>query len=318
MTGAASRPAPPPVPFSPPPLTRTLSSSGGSGQATRPLQLNVGHCHDVKSAQKEAVLSYVMAKSSPPGGMKAAGPASHPPPYRSPNAPDPSNPPSKGPGPASAPPPYRPAPSDPASAFRSVSRLPRHTAPSNSHGLVNGNTNGNITGNNNAAAAATATATTPTTNGNDAGGAPTTPVSAPMSPSKRFTVRRELDKQREEMEQIQQLRQVIESRLKVVLPEDVGAALQDGVVLCHLANHVRPRSVASIHVPSPAVPKLTIARQRRNIDNFVDACRRLGVPEERLCTVADVLERRSLTRVAGNVAALMAFHRGRPSPSGLT
>lgn len=75
--------------------------------------------------------------------------------------------------------------------------------------------------------------------------------------------------------------QVIESRLKVVLPEDVGAALQDGVVLCHLANHVRPRSVASIHVPSPAVPKLTIARQRRNIDNFVDACRRLGVPEVR-------------------------------------
>ena len=63
-----------------------------------------------------------------------------------------------------------------------------------------------LQGNNNAAAAATAT--TPTTNGNDAGGAPTTPVSAPMSPSKRFTVRRELDKQREEMEQIQQLRQV--------------------------------------------------------------------------------------------------------------
>ena len=32
-----------------------------------------------------------------------------------------------------------------------------------------------------------------------------------------------------------------------------GAALKDGVVLCHLANHIRPRSVSSIHVPSPAV-----------------------------------------------------------------
>lgn len=42
-------------------------------------------------------------------------------------------------------------------------------------------------------------------------------------------------------------------RLKVTLHEDLGAALMDGVVLCHLANHVRPRSVASIHVPSPAV-----------------------------------------------------------------
>lgn len=49
------------------------------------------------------------------------------------------------------------------------------------------------------------------------------------------------------------LLQNLESRLKVLLPDDVGAALMDGVVLCHLANHIRPRSVASIHVPSPAV-----------------------------------------------------------------
>ncbi len=47
--------------------------------------------------------------------------------------------------------------------------------------------------------------------------------------------------------------QNLEYRLKVLLPDDVGAALMDGVVLCHLANHIRPRSVASIHVPSPAV-----------------------------------------------------------------
>lgn len=47
--------------------------------------------------------------------------------------------------------------------------------------------------------------------------------------------------------------QNIESRLKVLLPDDVGAALMDGVVLCHLANNISPRSVASIHVPSPAV-----------------------------------------------------------------
>lgn len=49
------------------------------------------------------------------------------------------------------------------------------------------------------------------------------------------------------------LMQNIECRLKVSLPSDLGAALTDGVVLCHLANHVRPRSIPSIHVPSPAV-----------------------------------------------------------------
>uniref|UniRef100_A0A8C9XTE1 Leucine-rich repeats and calponin homology (CH) domain containing 3 n=1 Tax=Sander lucioperca TaxID=283035 RepID=A0A8C9XTE1_SANLU len=71
----------------------------------------------------------------------------------------------------------------------------------------------------------------------------------------------------------------IEARLKVSLPSDLGAALTDGVVLCHLANHVRPRSVPSIHVPSPAVPKLTMAKCRRNVENFLEACRRIGVPQ---------------------------------------
>uniref|UniRef100_A0A8D3DE61 Calponin-homology (CH) domain-containing protein n=1 Tax=Scophthalmus maximus TaxID=52904 RepID=A0A8D3DE61_SCOMX len=94
----------------------------------------------------------------------------------------------------------------------------------------------------------------------------------------------------EEAELVEQLRKNIEARLKVSLPSDLGAALTDGVVLCHLANHVRPRSVPSIHVPSPAVPKLTMAKCRRNVENFLEACRRIGVPQERLCTVGEVLE----------------------------
>lgn len=94
-------------------------------------------------------------------------------------------------------------------------------------------------------------------------------------------MRREFDRQKEESELIEQLRTAIEGRLKMTLPKDVASALTDGVVLCHLANHVRPRSVGSIHVPSPAVPKLTMARCRRNVDNFLDACRRIGVDEVR-------------------------------------
>ncbi|XP_028733492.2 leucine-rich repeat and calponin homology domain-containing protein 1-like [Peromyscus leucopus] len=70
-----------------------------------------------------------------------------------------------------------------------------------------------------------------------------------------FTIRRKMEQMREEKELVEQLRESIEMRLKVTLHEDLGAALMDGVVLCHLANHIRPRSVASIHVPSPAVPK---------------------------------------------------------------
>ncbi|XP_052129098.1 leucine-rich repeat and calponin homology domain-containing protein isoform X2 [Frankliniella occidentalis] len=126
-----------------------------------------------------------------------------------------------------------------------------------------------------------------------------------------FTMRREFEKAKEEAELIKQLRTQIETRLKMGLPEDMAPALADGVVLCHLANHVRPRSVASIHVPSPAVPKLTMARCRRNVDNFLEACRKIGVEENLVCCAADVLEGRGLVQVAITVAELMRFHTPR-------
>ncbi|XP_045439864.1 DISP complex protein LRCH3 isoform X20 [Pipistrellus kuhlii] len=104
-------------------------------------------------------------------------------------------------------------------------------------------------------------------------------------------ITRQNSRQREEeLESIDQLRKHIEYRLKVSLPCDLGAALTDGVVLCHLANHVWPRSVPSIHVPSPAVPKLSIAKCRRNVENFLEACRKIGVPQDNLCSPSDILQ----------------------------
>ncbi|GLV37896.1 Leucine-rich-repeats and calponin homology domain protein [Carabus blaptoides fortunei] len=122
-----------------------------------------------------------------------------------------------------------------------------------------------------------------------------------------FTMRREFDKAKEESDLIDQLRSIIETRLKMALPADLAPALTDGVVLCHLANHVKPRSVASIHVPSPAVPKLTMARCRRNVDNFLEACRKIGVEENLVCCAADVLEGRGLVQVAITVSELLRF-----------
>ncbi|XP_055082257.1 DISP complex protein LRCH3 isoform X2 [Periophthalmus magnuspinnatus] len=109
----------------------------------------------------------------------------------------------------------------------------------------------------------------------------------------------------QDAELVEQLRKNIEARLKVALPTDLGAALTDGVVLCHLANHVRPRSVPSIHVPSPAVPKLTMAKCRRNVENFLEACRRIGVPQSQLCLPLHILEEKGLPLVAGTVSALL-------------
>uniref|UniRef100_A0AAQ6APF8 Calponin-homology (CH) domain-containing protein n=1 Tax=Amphiprion ocellaris TaxID=80972 RepID=A0AAQ6APF8_AMPOC len=120
-----------------------------------------------------------------------------------------------------------------------------------------------------------------------------------------FTMRRKMEQLREELELMEQLRDSIESRLKVVLPEDLGSSLMDGVVLCHLANHIRPRSVASIHVPSPAVPKLSMAKCRRNVENFLDACRKIGVPEDKLCLPHHILEEKGLMKVCVTVHALV-------------
>ena len=126
-------------------------------------------------------------------------------------------------------------------------------------------------------------------------------------PSVNFTAKREAERAAAQDSHILHLRHQIETRLKVSLGEDLAAALADGVVLCHIANHVSPRAVSSIHVPSPAVvsiltiivtscklsfqifnllngfqPKLTGAKCRRNVDNFLSACRKIGVRE--VCT----------------------------------
>ncbi|XP_061090750.1 leucine-rich repeat and calponin homology domain-containing protein 1-like isoform X2 [Conger conger] len=121
-----------------------------------------------------------------------------------------------------------------------------------------------------------------------------------------FTMRRKMEQLREELEMMGQLREIIESRLKMVLSEDLGGSLMDGVVLCHLVNHIRPRSVLSIHVPSPAVPKLSMAKCRRNVENFLESCRKLGVPESALCSAYDVLQS-NLRPIRNTARALVAL-----------
>ncbi|XP_068249069.1 DISP complex protein LRCH3 isoform X4 [Palaemon carinicauda] len=135
------------------------------------------------------------------------------------------------------------------------------------------------------------------------GGRPFDPDSSPAHMS--FTYRRELEKQQHEKQLIDNLRNIIETRLKVSLPADLPAALMDGVVLCHLANHVRPRSVSSIHVPSPAVPKLTIAKCRLNVENFLEACRKIGVEEACVCACEDIVTQFDPERVLTTVRSLV-------------
>ncbi|KAM5329326.1 leucine-rich repeat and calponin homology domain-containing protein 4 isoform 1-T1 [Glossophaga mutica] len=113
--------------------------------------------------------------------------------------------------------------------------------------------------------------------------------SGPSSPDSVLRPRR-LPPPLDEKELTTQLRQVLESQLQRPLPEDLAEALANGVILCQLANQLRPRSVPFIHVPSPAVPKLSTLKSRKNVESFLEACRKMGVPEADLCSPSDLLQ----------------------------
>ncbi|XP_002120028.2 uncharacterized protein LOC100184695 [Ciona intestinalis] len=136
-----------------------------------------------------------------------------------------------------------------------------------------------------------------------------------------FTMRRRTEKIYEEMEMLEGLRESIASRLKMPLPPDLMPALADGVILCHLANHLKARSIPTIHVPSPAVPKLSMAKCRRNVDNFLDACTKLGVNPNRLCDSTDILHERNIPHVTECVKELLKLDKHKspdhstPAPS---
>ncbi|GAA6104595.1 leucine-rich repeat and calponin homology domain-containing protein 4 isoform X1 [Tachysurus ichikawai] len=110
-----------------------------------------------------------------------------------------------------------------------------------------------------------------------------------LAESGRSESRSTLKSPREERAEISQLRKTLESSLKITLPDDLGESLSNGIILCQLANHVRTRSVSIIHIPSPAVPKLSAAKCRLNVENFLAACRKLGVPETEVCLASDIL-----------------------------
>ncbi|XP_041925340.1 leucine-rich repeat and calponin homology domain-containing protein 4 isoform X2 [Alosa sapidissima] len=143
--------------------------------------------------------------------------------------------------------------------------------------------------------------------------------------SGRSESRTTLKSPREERPEVLQLRKMLESKLKITLPEDLGEALSNGTILCQLVNHVRPRAVSIIHIPSPAVPKLSAAKCRLNVENFIAACRRLGVPEaeDALCPAQLILEDEGLIRIAQTVQALVDLpvsgtrRSSRQDPTGL-
>ena len=113
-----------------------------------------------------------------------------------------------------------------------------------------------------------------------------------------FTIRRNLYNANEEYKEVEFLKRFIEFKLKMILPEDIGVALKDGVILCHLMNQIFPRTIQIIHVPSSAMPNLTIAKCRKNIESFIYACKKFGLKSDEICSSQDIIESKNTFKIA--------------------
>uniref|UniRef100_A0A915A6Z3 Calponin-homology (CH) domain-containing protein n=2 Tax=Parascaris univalens TaxID=6257 RepID=A0A915A6Z3_PARUN len=106
---------------------------------------------------------------------------------------------------------------------------------------------------------------------------------------------------------IDNMRKALEQRLNLTLPHErdqLAASLADGIHLCNFVNSIRARAVPTVLIaPSPNA-QLSTPKCRRNVENFLSACRRMGVPELSLSLCSDILERRNLQQTARTTLAL--------------
>ncbi|KRZ38474.1 Leucine-rich repeat and calponin homology domain-containing protein 3 [Trichinella pseudospiralis] len=116
---------------------------------------------------------------------------------------------------------------------------------------------------------------------------------------------------------VESIRKIVEQKLDVDLPhsaEALGNVLSDGVLLCNFINAIRPRTVAIVHTSADTGAKLPLAKARRNVENFLTGCRRLGVQEDWMPRYEDLVLRhppdlKSLHELLGTLVQLCRLNR---------
>eukprot|EP00043_Microstomoeca_roanoka_P017722 m.185763 g.185763 ORF g.185763 m.185763 type:complete len:303 (+) comp16688_c2_seq2:200-1108(+) len=88
-----------------------------------------------------------------------------------------------------------------------------------------------------------------------------------------------------------QVRAWIEKKTGQKLTGDFHTVLRDGVVLCKLANAIKPNSIPKINESSMAF------KQMENINNFLEFCRSAGVRADDLFQTVALYEAENLTQV---------------------
>ncbi|XP_064394638.1 leucine-rich repeat and calponin homology domain-containing protein 2-like isoform X2 [Halichondria panicea] len=111
-----------------------------------------------------------------------------------------------------------------------------------------------------------------------------------------YTIRRQQLQMNLVLEKNQHVKKAVEGVLGVELADDVGEWVSDGVLLCELVNKLHPGTITTINTP-PVGQKISRIKQTINISAFIDACKKLKVPEEELCSAGDIIDVRDPIRV---------------------
>ncbi|KAL7674090.1 hypothetical protein ACOME3_000370 [Neoechinorhynchus agilis] len=130
-----------------------------------------------------------------------------------------------------------------------------------------------------------------------------------------FTMRRHILQVQEDVRLLNKLKMTLESLLdfKVSL-EDLPKSLSDGVLLCQLINRLHPRIVPTIHVQSEAMPSISMAKRIRNVEYFLEGCRKLGataqpqsnnIADSLGCSSQDIIEAKRTPKLARLVVDLI-------------
>ena len=87
--------------------------------------------------------------------------------------------------------------------------------------------------------------------------------------------------------------QWIEAVLDEKLPEgDFAEVLQNGVILCRLMNKIKPDSVKKFKEKGPAFLLM------ENVQSFLTAAKKYGVPDEEVFQTPDLFEARNIPQVS--------------------
>jgi len=102
-----------------------------------------------------------------------------------------------------------------------------------------------------------------------------------------------------------ELREWMEEKLGKPLGDDFHKALKSGVKLCRLVNKLKKKTIKKIN--KAGMP----FKERENINNFLNGCRKLSVAEHSIFNTADLFEGKNMGSVLVTLDALRRGVRGR-------